>query len=254
MRGLALSCRPWGAATSPWPRGRSCCRIISSPAGVVDPTWFNSRQAVSGHADGPPEPVSPGNKLSSYEALAPAWRHRLRAPGGLSSNGDSSVMVMADNPAIRSNRLQPAALLRNAGPGCFARFQPTGQQSRILSALLPVGSGLARPGPVCAPVWSMSTLIRLLMAASGKLPLAVSALEQSAVAGAVPRHWRDGAPLASHLLSVSDALARVYSPGSEVRGHAVRKAKVEQRQRLICCQGIHHHHRLVEGSCQKVRR
>lgn len=83
---------------------------ILSPAGVVDPSLFSasSEQAMLTVL----QTLEPLANSSSYEALASSL---AASSGALAAffDGDSSVMVMADDPAIRSNRLNLLALLRN---------------------------------------------------------------------------------------------------------------------------------------------
>jgi len=91
----------------------SLARGICSPAGVVDPGLFEkASEAAMLEVLRTLEPVVSGNAPDRYGALA---RGLAESASTLAAffDGADSVLVMAEDPAVRSNRLNLLAVLRN---------------------------------------------------------------------------------------------------------------------------------------------
>jgi glycyl-tRNA synthetase beta chain len=84
-----------------------------SPDGVVDPALFEkpSEAGMLAVLKGL-EPIATGREAERYGRLAEALSRGADALGAF-FDGDQSVMVMADDPAVRRNRLSLLGVLRN---------------------------------------------------------------------------------------------------------------------------------------------
>jgi glycyl-tRNA synthetase beta chain len=86
---------------------------VLSPAGVVDPALFTSPSerdmlAVVERL----EPIATGSRPDRYAALAEGLSDSAATLAAF-FDGEHSVLVMADDPALRANRLNLLAVLRN---------------------------------------------------------------------------------------------------------------------------------------------
>ena len=84
-----------------------------SPAGLVDPNLFSSpSEAAMLAVLERLEPIAAGSGADRYGALAAALQESAATLAAF-FDGEQSVMVMDDDPAVRRNRLTLLALLRN---------------------------------------------------------------------------------------------------------------------------------------------
>jgi len=122
---------------------------ILSPAGVVRPQACQRQPVKQAMLTVPSQTLKvPLANSSSYEALASSLAGKSGALAAF-FDGDSSVMVMADDPAIRRQSSQTCwPLLRNQ-PWCSPIFRQLASKSRQLEAGL-LGQWLTAcsPGPV----------------------------------------------------------------------------------------------------------
>jgi glycyl-tRNA synthetase beta chain len=92
-----------------------------SPAGLVDPSLFSSpSEAAMLAVLERLEPIAAGSGADRYAALAAALQESAATLAAF-FDGEQSVMVMDDDPAVRRNRLALLALLRNQA-GVLADF------------------------------------------------------------------------------------------------------------------------------------
>ena len=86
---------------------------VLSPAGVVDPALFEKKSEAAMLAVlHQLEPIATGGAVDRYAALAQALAASAATLAAF-FDGEQSVMVMADDPAVRRNRLNLLAVLRN---------------------------------------------------------------------------------------------------------------------------------------------
>ncbi len=92
-----------------------------SPAGLVDPSLFSSpSEAAMLAVLERLEPIAAGSGADRYAALAAALQESAATLAAF-FDGEQSVIVMDDDPAVRRNRLALLALLRNQA-GVLADF------------------------------------------------------------------------------------------------------------------------------------
>ena len=91
----------------------SLAPTVLSAAAVVDPALFEQpSEAAMLQVLNSLEPIATGTSADRYGLLAQGLTAGASALAAF-FDGDQSVMVMADDPAVRSNRLNLLAVLRN---------------------------------------------------------------------------------------------------------------------------------------------
>ena len=94
---------------------------VLSAAGVVDPALFETRsEAGMLEVLNRLEPIATASGSDRYSRLAAGLSAGSEALAAF-FDGDQSVMVMADEPAVRANRLNLLSVLRNQA-GVLADF------------------------------------------------------------------------------------------------------------------------------------
>ena len=95
---------------------------VLSAAGVVDPSLFETRsEAGMLEVLNRLEPIATASGSDRYARLAEGLSAGSEALAAF-FDGDQSVMVMADDPALRTNRLNLLAVLRNQA-AVLAQFE-----------------------------------------------------------------------------------------------------------------------------------